>query len=61
MDEIEIFLSDEADLEFDEALRFCDDVKEIICLYGMLKIAKELLENKIILMCKILLVIFWPL
>ena len=32
VDEIEFFLSDEADLEFDEALRFCDDVGEIICL-----------------------------
>ena len=32
VDEIEIFLSDEADLNFDEALRFCDDVGEIICL-----------------------------
>jgi hypothetical protein len=26
VDEIEIFLLDEADLELDEALRFCDEV-----------------------------------
>ena len=26
VDEIEFFLSDEADLDFDEALRFCDEV-----------------------------------
>ena len=32
VDEIEFFLSDEADLDFDEALRFFDDVGEIICL-----------------------------
>ena len=32
VDEIEMFLSDEADLDFDEALRFFDDVGEIICL-----------------------------
>ena len=32
VDEIEIILSDEADLDLDEALRFCDDVWEIICL-----------------------------
>ena len=32
VDEIEIVLSDEADLHFDGALRFFDDVGEIICL-----------------------------
>ena len=32
VDEIGIFLSDEADLDFVGALRFFDDVGEIICL-----------------------------
>ena len=41
VDDFEIFLSDEADLDFNGALRFFDDAGEIICRKEYLKLRRS--------------------